>query len=137
MNKDKIYRTKNHCCFLLQYHLVIVSKYRRKVMVGDCREGMISLIQDFFESREELLIALEVCSDHVHILFEGTPKTSISSFVCELKSWTSRNIRTRYKEHVSKFYWKPFFWSGSYFVCTVSERSEEVVKQYILNQKVT
>ncbi|MBQ7371569.1 MAG: transposase [Lachnospiraceae bacterium] len=31
-------------------------------------------------------------------------------------------------------HWKPYFWSDSYFVTTVSENSLAVVREYIRNQ---
>ena len=35
---------------------------------------------------------------------------------------------------LKKYYWKPYFWSDSYFVTTVSENSLAVVQDYIRNQ---
>ncbi|MBR2845546.1 MAG: transposase, partial [Solobacterium sp.] len=47
----------------------------------------------------------------------------------------SRKIRQNYSEQLKPFYWKPYFWSLSYFIGSVSEKSTAVVKQYIQQQK--
>ncbi|MBR3171587.1 MAG: transposase [Lachnospiraceae bacterium] len=33
-----------------------------------------------------------------------------------------------------KYYWKPYFWSDSYFVTTASENSLTMVQEYIRDQ---
>ena len=43
-------------------------------------------------------------------------------------------VRSNFPEEVSRFYWEPYFWSLSYFIATVSDRSAEAVKKYIQNQ---
>ena len=52
-----------------------------------------------------------------------------------VKTKTSRFARKEYGEPVlKKYYWKPYFWSDSYFITTVSENSLAVVQDYIRNQ---
>ena len=43
--------------------------------------------------------------------------------------------RKRFTKTLNKYYWKPYFWSRSYFIATVSEKSTQMVKEYIKNQK--
>ena len=74
-------------------------------------------------------------ADHVHVLFEADPFTAPGSLVNIVKTKTSRFARKEYGETVlKKYYWKPYFWSDSYFVTTVSENSLAVVRDYIRNQ---
>ena len=42
---------------------------------------------------------------------------------------------SQFAEYLAPFYWKPYLWSRSYFVCTVSERSHELITEYIRNQE--
>ena len=46
MKKNNQYYTNRHSCFLLQYHLVLVTKYRKKVFNND----MESYLTRFVES---------------------------------------------------------------------------------------
>lgn len=39
-----------------------------------------------------------------------------------------------WREQLKQYYWKPYFWSDSYFVCSVSDRTESAVKSYIDSQ---
>ena len=72
--------------------------------------------------------------DHIHILFEAPPQVALSSLVCSYKTVTARLLRKEFAEYLAPFYWKPYLWNRSYFVCTVSERSHELITEYIRNQ---
>ena len=74
--------------------------------------------------------------DHVHILFECGTNVNLSQFINAFKSASSRNIRKNFQQQLNQYYWKPYFWSHSYFICTVSERNTKIVEEYIKNQKV-
>lgn len=43
------YDTNRHSCFLLQYHVVLVTKYRRPVLTGVVEEFVYQVIQDIFK----------------------------------------------------------------------------------------
>lgn len=133
--KGEIY-TNRHSCFLLQYHLVLVTKYRKQVMTGAVRERMIKIVREFFKNRELNILEMEVCADHIHVLFEFSPNIALSVLVNTLKTWTSRKIRKEFRNEIRKYYWKPYFWSMSYFICTVNEKSVEMVKNYIASQDI-
>jgi putative transposase len=46
-----IYYKNRHSCFLLQYHLVLVMKYRRKALVGEVRECVYKTLRDGLENQ--------------------------------------------------------------------------------------
>ena len=134
MKKLKNFYVGAHCCFLLQYHLVIVSKYRRKIFTNGICEKLAELIQIFFERHELVILEYEICPDHIHILFEAYPDMNIAHFVGSFKAWSAKILRREYLKFLRRFYWKPYFWNKSYFIATVSERTTEAVKDYIRNQ---
>ncbi len=133
MKKKNSYYVNRHSCFLLQYHLVLVTKYRHPVMVN-IRERILFLISEYFNNWDFPIIEYEICADHLHILFETMPNVNLSNFINGLKTYISRKIRKEFSVELSKYYWKPYFWSESYFIATVSERSTDLVKQYISTQ---
>jgi putative transposase len=55
-------------------------------------------------------------------------------FINSIKTVSSRLIRKEYKERVSKYYWKPYFWARAYCLLTTGEAPLEVIKAYIQNQ---
>ena len=72
--------------------------------------------------------------DHIHIMFDAPPQVQLSALVNSYKTVTARLLRKEFQEQLSKFYWKPVFWSQSYFIGTVSDRSRETVARYIRDQ---
>ena len=73
--------------------------------------------------------------DHLNILMELPPKYAMADFVNALKTGTSRRIRKEFADHLSPYYWKPYFWSKSYCVITCGGAPLSVIKQYIDQQK--
>lgn len=129
------YYRNQHSCFLLQYHLVLITKYRHPVISGDLESFLKEYTQTYFSDRELIILAIEAMPDHIHILFETTSQINIAEMVNAFKSASSRMIRKRFSEELRPWYWKPYFWSLSYFIGTVSEASTAVVEKYIQNQK--
>lgn len=130
------YYVNRHSCFLLQYHLVLVTKYRRPVLDGDAGSYAYDVIKETLKNRGANLIDMNGEPDHVHILFEMGPEKSVMETVNVIKTRTARLVRSRYPEWVKKFYWseKPLFWTDSYFVATVGYNTEKIVADYIKNQ---
>lgn len=132
---ELIYKKNRHCCYDLQYHLVLVTKYRHPVIKGDIEERLHALIKYLLEKAGCSLLKVNSKEDHVHILFDATPQTNLSVVANNIKTVTSRRIRQEFSEELAPYYWKPYFWSDSYFIGAVSDRSKKVIQQYIQMQK--
>ena len=120
--------TNNHSVFKLTYHLVLVIKYRRKVIDDD----ISNRLKEIFEYN----VTLEEWNhdkDHIHLLFRGSPNTEISKFLNAYKSASSRLIKKEYPA-IRKQLWKEYFWSRSYCLLTTGGALVEVVRKYIENQ---
>ena len=87
------YDTNRHSCFLLQYHIVLVTKYRRPVLTGVVKEFVYQIIQDIFEEKELMILEMNEEADHIHILFEADPFTAPGTLVNVIKTKTSRYAR--------------------------------------------
>ena len=130
------YYTNRHSCFLLQYHMVLVTKYRNPVIEREIKASLYSAIRHVFKERNLNILELNGEADHVHILFEADPYTCPGELVNVVKTQSSRFVRMAYGNTLlKKWYWKPYFWSDSYFITTVSESSLTTVQEYIKNQK--
>ena len=68
--------TNRHSCFLLQYHIVLVTKYRRPVLTGAVKELVYQVIQDIFDEKDLVILEMNGEADHIHILFEADPFTA-------------------------------------------------------------
>lgn len=116
-------------------NLSLMASYRHPVIKGELEKWLKDYIVDYFKKQELNLIALETMPEHVHILFEAVPNINLSTFVNAFKTASSRMVRKNFAEELAHYYWKPYFWSLSYFIGSVSDRSTEVVKRYIEDQK--
>lgn len=122
-----------HSVYSLYYHLVMVVKYRRKVI-----DDTISLqAREIFERIGELYgISLEEWNhdiDHVHVMFRAKPQTEMAKFINAYKSASSRLIKKEHPEITSKL-WKEAFWSQSYCLLTTGGATIEVIQSYIESQ---
>lgn len=135
-NKTLEYEVNRHSCYYLKFHLVVVTKYRKPIFDNeDIKARLIEIANKIIVTDWGLKIdSINTDSDHVHILFSSTPQTQLSKLVNNFKTVTSRLIRKEFADYLSKYYWKPYFWSDSYFIGTVSEVTEDIVKKYIANQ---
>jgi putative transposase len=126
--------TLHHCVYDLKYHLVLVTKYRRKVINKAILERLHEHFARLLQVWECDLLEFNGEADHVHLLISLNPKAQPSKLVNNMKTVTSRLIRKEFSSHVSKFYWKPIFWSRTYCLLTVGGAPLSVLKQYLENQ---
>lgn len=135
MTKQSI-KTLHHCVFNLNYHLVLVTKYRRKCISAAMLERLKIICTELTEKWECELLEFNGEADHVHLLLSLNPKVAPSVFANNLKTVSSRLIRRDFGEVLSKVYWgKPVFWSRSYCIITCGGAPLSVIKQYIEQQE--
>ena len=94
VNKNGYY-TNRHSCFLLQYHLVLVTKYRKPAIVDELENGLKEYTMQYFKDRNLPVHALETMPDHIHILFDAPPQINLSEFINAFKSASSRQMRKK------------------------------------------
>lgn len=136
MNQKQELKTLYHCTFNLNYHLVIVTKYRRKCIDKKILDRLESIFSELCVKWGGELLEFNGESDHVHLLVSLNPKTQPSKFVNNLKTVSSRLIRKEFSERLSSVFSKPVFWSRSYCILTCGGAPLSVIKQYIEQQKL-
>ena len=125
----------HHCVFRLTYHLVLVTKYRRKVINKQMLERLDEIFGETLQKWECRLVEFNGEPDHVHLLFEATPVIQLSKLVNNLKTVSSRLIRRDFKAEVSRVYGKkPVFWHRAYCIITAGGAPIEVLRRYIEEQ---
>lgn len=130
-----IYDTNKHSVFLLQYHLILVIKYRRKVIDDMICNRLKEIFENIAQKEQYKLKVIEFNhdKDHLHILFKAEPKSEISKFINAYKSASSRLIKQEFPQIKEKL-WKEAFWSRSFFLATTGGVTLEVLKQYVEDQ---
>ena len=135
MSKYDNYHKNRHAVYLLQYHLVVVTKYRHPVIDGDVKDRLISLSHEIIEEHwKGEILEINTDHDHIHILFEISPQTQLSKLINNYKTVTSRLISKEFSEELRPYYEKPYFWSDTYFISSVSDTSRKTIEQYIQAQ---
>ena len=122
-----------HSVFLLNYHLILVVKDRRKVFDDTISERAKEIFSRIAPNYNISLQEWGHDEDHVHILFRAHPKTAISKFINAYKSASSRLLKKEYPSIREKL-WKEQFWSQSFCLLTTGGAPLEIVKEYIQSQ---
>ena len=130
---NQSYYTNRHSCFLLTYHLVLVTKFRKPVLINGVRDIVYDTVECILKEKGLNLIAINGEEDHVHILFEAGPEIQLLSLINIIKTKTARFARKEHIDILDKYYYKPYFWTDSYFVSTVGA-NKKVIDEYINNQ---
>ena len=83
----------SHSVFLLYYHLVMVIKYRRKVLNDDISERSKEIFEYIAPGYGIVLEEWNHDIDHVHVMFRAQPKTELCKFINAYKSASSRLLK--------------------------------------------
>ncbi|WP_027416016.1 IS200/IS605 family transposase [Aneurinibacillus terranovensis] len=125
--------SNNHSVFLLYYHLVLVVKYRKKVMDDPISDYAKDMFVRLGENYNISLVEWNHDIDHVHILFKAQPNSELSKFINAYKSASSRLIKKNFPQVKGKL-WKEYFWSRSFCLLTTGGSPIEEIRNYIENQ---
>lgn len=136
-----MYRTSKHQKYLLIYHIVFVSKYRKKIFSEEFTKELESLIVDKLGSDQVLIEAMEVDitkNDHIHLLLNTPIDINIFEYLKNLKSYLNRKVYSieHLKEHLRKYYWKEnLLFSEGMFICTIGRNASlSTIQNYIKSQ---
>ena len=134
-NKGMEYKKQAHAVYYTKYHVVVSTKYRRKIFKKGVGEYLKKIMFDISKYHPEVEI-LEVNTDldHMHFLVSIPPKYAVSKIIGKIKANTGYKLRQKYK-FLDQVYWGvEGIWSIGYFVSTVGI-NESVIRKYIENQE--
>ena len=97
-----------HSVYLMYYHLIMVVKYRRKVIDNPISERAKEIWEHIAPRYGIVLEEWNHDIDHVHVMFRAQPRTELSKFINAYKSASSRLLKKEYPEIREKL-WKEAF----------------------------
>lgn len=116
-------------------HLIFVTKYRKKLLIGNIR---ISVKQTIFETCRKYhwyLKKIETDKDHAHLLVQYPPTDSVTRIVSILKQYSTYYLWKDYPSYLKIHYWKErTFWSDGYFAASIGQVSQSTIEHYIEHQ---
>lgn len=127
-------RSKEHCVFRLHFHVVFVTKYRRKCLTGQMLEVFREIASRLCQQWGCHLIECNGEPDHVHLLLETTPTTPLTKLINNLKTVSSRLLRRDFGPRLAKTYRRPVLWSPSYCIISCGGAPLEIIRQYVEHQ---
>jgi len=124
----------SHCVYHCDYHLIMVTKYRKRVF----NEGIFAYFDIKLAEITEHYPTVKFKTinhnqDHVHMLISIPPTMTVGKVVGLIKQNTTRELKQKFP-FLKQVYWgTDAVWSEGYFVSTVGV-NEDLIKQYIENQ---
>lgn len=99
------WKSKNRSKFLLQYHLILVCKYRKQLLKHkNISEDIKQLSYEICNKHNVIIHEMETDKDHIHYMIETEPNTNISNLVKVIKSYTTYHIWNYYTDYLSKIF---------------------------------
>lgn len=125
--------TNAHSVFSLHYHLILVTKYRKKVFDDEISNRARELFEAIVPNYKIEVLEWSYDQDYIHVLFKAQPKTELSKFINAYKSASSRVLKKEYPSMKEQL-WKEMFWSRSFCLLSSGGAPSEVIEQYIEEQ---
>ena len=119
----------------LKAHLVLTTKYRRKVLTAPMIDRLHEIFEDLLDKFECKIVEFNAESDHAHLLFQYHPEIQLNKLVNSLKSVSSRKLRQEFLPLLEQTYYKKkVVWNSSYFLASCGGVTISTLRKYIENQ---
>ena len=100
-----IWKSKNRHKYLLQYHMIFVCKYRKKLLISkQISDDIKQFSYEICRKHKVIIRYMETDKDHIHYMIETEPATSISKIVNLMKSYTTYHIWERYPNYLRQHF---------------------------------
>ena len=128
------YRVSGHGFYHLEYHIVWVCKYRRRILKPGVTQYTEKTLRGLLRSMLGVLLeTIGFDLDHLHLVLQIPPKYAVADVVARLKSQSASTLRKKFA-WLAKVYWKEnIVWSPGYFASSVGV-DEATVKRYVAHQ---
>ena len=110
-------------------HIVFSTKHRKPLINEKIEEELHSYLGGICNKLDCQVIIVGGFTDHIHILCMLSKKITLSKLLEELKTHSSKWIKTKGNEFIN------FYWQNGYGAFSVNPSEVEIVKKYIANQK--
>lgn len=110
-------------------HLVFSTKHREPWITEAIEPELHKYLSTIFRGCDSPALLVGGYNDHIHALFSLSRKWTIASIVEEVKTSSSKGIKTKGEE------FRQFHWQSGYGAFSVSQSNVEQVRAYIANQK--
>ena len=101
------WKSKNRHKFLLQYHLIFVCKYRKKLLANkSISDDIKQFSYEIYQKHNVTIHRMETDKDHIHYMIESEPNINLSNLVRTIKSYTTYHVWKQHGKYLSKHFGK-------------------------------
>ena len=91
------YKKQAHAVYYARYHIVVSTKYRRKVLKGGIGEYLKRKVLQVGKFHPEIeMLEVNTHLDHIHLVVSIPPKLSVSQVVNMIKANTGNSMRKKF-----------------------------------------
>ena len=127
------WQSLSHVKWECKYHVVIVPKYRKRVLYGRVKREVGKIIRQLCRQKEVELLEGHAMPDHIHLVLSVPPKLNIAMVLGYLKGKSAIHIH-RQLEGVNRGFTGKHFWSRGYCVSTIG-LDEDTIRAYVRDQE--
>ena len=126
------WQSLSHVRWECKYHIVIIPKYRKRVLYGRVKKHVGEVIKEVCRQRGIELVEGHLMPDHIHMCVSIPPKHSVAFAIGFIKGKSAVRIHRQIlgNKKVTGLH----FWSRGYCVSTVG-LNEETIRKYIREQE--
>ena len=129
----KDWQSQTHVKWECKYHVVILPKYRKKVMYGKLRSGIGKILRELCQQKEVRMVEGNAAGDHIHMVLSIPPKYSVSMTMGYLKGKSAVRIHRELMKTKGTLFGRKF-WARGYCVSTVG-LNEDQIRRYVREQE--
>ena len=127
-------KRNSNAVYLLNYHIILVVKYRKKIFVNDeIIERAKELMRKISDENDVAVINQECGDDHIHLMVSTKPTLQLTKYINLLKGHSARALRKEFD--FSEQLYGDSLWSDSYYIATCGNVSLDTLYNYIENQR--
>ena len=127
-------KRNSNAVYLLNYHIILVVKYRKKIFVNDeIIERAKELMRKISDENDVEVINQECGDDHIHLIVSTKPTLQLTKYINLLKGHSARALRKEFD--FSEQLYGDSLWSDSYYIATCGNVSLDTLYNYIENQQ--
>ena len=121
------FKRSNHSKHNINYHVIWIPKYRRKILIGDIKQKAIDGLIEKAKQLDVEIVKYEIMPDHLHLFIKCKPDMNISKIIGQLKGYSSYVVNKNCNRSGS-------LWSPSYYCESIGHISEKTIIKYINDQ---
>ena len=99
------YIRTRHSVYLLTYHMIFVTKWRKPVITDEIGDFMTATARRLCTGYGGELISAETDTDHIHLLVSLPPSKNLTDIIRSLKTQLSKEVHARpeYDKVIKKY----------------------------------